>query len=506
MSQIRRKSIISSLLVYIGFVLGFINTYLFTKQGGFTQQEYGLVGIFMALASLLFSVANVGMPPFITKFFPYYKANLPAKQNDMLSIALLLSTIGYGLVTVAGVYFKDIIILKFGKNSPQLITYYYWLFPFGFGLSLYTILESYAWQLNQSVITTYLREIQFRLLSTILIVLVFVGVIHQFDVFVKLFSFTYLVIAILLITYLAKKGNIYFTTVVSKVTKKFYKKIITLVSFVFGGTVLYGISLIFDSVVIASVLPQGLAAVAVFTLGQYMANLIQAPQRGILASAMGPLSQAWKDKDLARIDNIYKQSSINQLIFATGIFCLLWLNFTDGIITFKLQTGYLQAKWVFFFVGLYRIVDMGTGLNSQIIATSIHWRFEFFTGIVLLLLTLPLTYFLTKMPTLGILGPPIASLISFSVYNAVRYWFLLHKYKLQPFTLKTLYTIIVALSSYLICYYLFSSHIGIIWMCARSSMFLLLFTIGVLQLKLSKDVLPVWNTFAKKIGVQKIFK
>jgi O-antigen/teichoic acid export membrane protein len=505
MSQIRRKSIISSLLVYIGFVLGFINTYLFTKQGGFTQQEYGLVGIFMALASLLFSVANVGMPPFITKFFPYYKANLPAKQNDMLSIALLLSTIGYGLVTVAGVYFKDIIILKFGKNSPQLITYYYWLFPFGFGLSLYTILESYAWQLNQSVITTYLREIQFRLLSTILIVLVFVGVIHQFDVFVKLFSFTYLVIAILLITYLAKKGNIHFTTTISRVTKKFYKKIIVLVSFVFGGTVLYGISLIFDSVVIASVLPQGLAAVAVFTLGQYMANLIQAPQRGILASAMGPLSQAWKDKDLARIDNIYKQSSINQLIFATGIFCLLWLNFTDGIITFKLQTGYLQAKWVFFFVGLYRIVDMGTGLNAQIIATSIHWRFEFFTGIILLLLTLPLTYFLTKMPTLGILGPPIASLISFSVYNAVRYWFLLHKYKLQPFTIKTLYTIIVALSSYLICHYLFGNHTGIIWMCARSSLFLLLFTTGVLQLKLSKDVLPVWNTIVKKTGLQKIF-
>ena len=186
-------------------------------------------------------------------------------------------------------------------------------------------------------------------------------------------------------------------------------------------------------------------------------------------------------------------------------FVLLWLNFTDGIITFKLQTGYLQAKWVFFFVGLYRIVDMGTGLNSQIIATSTHWRFEFFTGIILLLLTLPVTYFLTKMPTLGILGPPIASLISFSVYNSVRYWFLLRKYQLQPFTIKTLYTLLVATISYLICYYLFNTYTGIVCMCARSSLFLLLFSIGVVQLQLSKDVIPVWKTFAKKTGIQKLF-
>ncbi len=35
MSQIRKQSIISSVVVYIGFALGFFNIYLFTRSGGF---------------------------------------------------------------------------------------------------------------------------------------------------------------------------------------------------------------------------------------------------------------------------------------------------------------------------------------------------------------------------------------------------------------------------------------------------------------------------------------
>jgi O-antigen/teichoic acid export membrane protein len=489
-------------MVYIGFALGFVNTYLFTKEGGFSQEEYGLVGIFIAIATLMYTVANLGMPSYIYKFFPYYKDNLPAKKNDLMTWAMLVSLFGFCLVIVGGIVFKQLIIQKFGKHSPLLIHYYYWLFPFGLGLTLYSMLEAYAWQINRPIITNFLREIQFRLFTTILIVLTLLGLLTSFDWFVRLYSISYLGIAIFLFIYLYRKGEIHFTLTISKVSKKYYKKVLTLISFVFGGTLLYGISLIFDSLVIASVLPKGLASVAVFSLGQYMANLIQAPQRGIIASSMGPLSQAWKNKDLARINKIYKQSAINQLIFATAIFSLIWLNFEDGIITFHLQKNYLDAKWVFFFVGLYRIVDMGTGLNAQIISTSTLWRFEFYTGSILLLLTLPLTYFLTKS-SLEILGPPIATLISFIIYNSIRCWFLWYKYQLQPFSNKTIFTVLLTLFCYGICYFLFHQFHGFWWMTLRSICFLGLFIWGMLKLNLSTDVIPVFETLKKKIGLKK---
>ena len=79
-----------------------------------------------------------------------------------------------------------------------------------------------------------------------------------------------------------------------------------------------------------------------------------------------------------------------------AVFLLIWLNFTDGINTFGLNPIYLDAAWVFFVLGITVIIDMGTGVNSQIIVTSTYWKFELISGIVLLLIMLPLTYLLTK--------------------------------------------------------------------------------------------------------------
>src|SRR5215217_2436163 len=104
MSTIRRQSIISSFVVYFGFALGFFNTYLFTRQGGFTKEEYGLTAVFIAIAQLMFSISNVGMSAYITKFFPYYKAHVPDEKNDQLAWALLLPCLGFGIVLLIGLF------------------------------------------------------------------------------------------------------------------------------------------------------------------------------------------------------------------------------------------------------------------------------------------------------------------------------------------------------------------------------------------------------------------
>ncbi len=502
MSQIRRQSIISSLMVYVGFALGFFNTYLFTKEGGFTKEQYGLTGIFIALANLMFSFANLGMPSYIFKFYPYYQDNLEKKRNDILTWALLVSLIGFCFVVIGGIYFKDLIIFKFGKNSPEFVNYYYWIFPFGLGLTLYSILESYAWQQQKSIFTNFLREVFFRALTTILIICTFVGWLGKFDLFIKIYSLTYLITALFLLFYLVKNGNLHLTFKVSVVTKKFSKKILTLVKFIYGGTLVYAVAGVFDTILLASVSINGLAAVAVYSLAQNMASLIQAPQRGIISSSIAALSKAWKDKDQNRILNIYRQSSINQLVFAVGMFCLIWLNFEDGIFTFHLQSGYIDAKWIFFFIGLMRIVDMGTGVNAQIISTSTLWKFEFYTGIILLSLTLPMNYILTKY-YFDVMGPAIANLFSFTIYNLIRFWYLKKKFNMQPFTLKSLYTIILGIVSFYVCFYLFDSYHGFIWLLIRSTCFIGLYGCGTILLKLSSDIIPVWNSFKKRLGLNK---
>ncbi len=502
MSQIRKQSIISSMVVYIGFAIGFFNTWLFAREGGFTQAQYGLTGIFIAVANIMFSVANLGMPAYIHKFYPYYNDNLPPKKNDQLTWAIFFSLFGFSLVIIAGILFKDIVIRKYGTNAPDLVKYYYYIFPFGMGLTLFSILEAYAWQVKKSVFSNFLREVQFRVFTSILIVLSFTGILASFDLFIKIYSFTFLAIAVMLLVYLLWQKKIFFTFSVSRVSKKYFRKIIALISFVYGGSMVFTVSMVIDTIIIAAVLPNGLAMAGIYTLAQNIASLIQAPQRGIVSSSLGALSKAWKDKDMKRINRIYHSSSINQLIFSIGMFALIWLNFTDGVFTFHLQAGYIDARWVFFYIGLMRIIDMGTGVNSQIINTSTLWRFDFYTGIILLSLTLPLNYILTKY-YYGVMGPAIANLITFTIYNAIRYWFLIKKFKLQPFTSKTIYVILLGAATYYCCYFLFNGMDGFSGMVVRSTVYLMLFIAGTLILKLSPDIMPVWKTFIKKLGIKK---
>jgi O-antigen/teichoic acid export membrane protein len=497
MSNIRRQSIISSVIVYFGFALGFVNTYLFTKEGSFTETQYGLVSTFIAIANIMFSFANLGMQSYIYKFYPYYKDNLPSQKNDLIAWALITSSIGFVIVVITGFFIRDLVVQKYVTNAPDLVKYYHWLFPFGFGLTVYSVLEAYAWQEKKSVLTNFLREVLFRIFTTILIVLFFANIISTFDGFIKIYALTYLLLATVLLVYLLYTKRITFHLYVSKVTRKFYKKIITLVSFVWSGGLVYNIANVFDTLVIAAVMPNGLAFAGVYSLAQNIASLIQAPQRGIISAAIAPLSRAWKDKDMDRIRQIYQRSSINQLIFSVAMFSLLMMNFRDGIFTFDLKESYTLAIPVFLFIGIMRILDMGTGLNAQIISTSTFWRFEFFTGVILLSLALPLNYFLTK--SIGVTGPAISNLIAFTVYNAIRYFYLWKKLNMQPFSIKTLYTILLGIVTYVICYVLYNNKMGIEWITARSITFIVLFASGVVVLKLTPDLFHVMGSVKKRM-------
>jgi len=499
MSTIRRQSIISSAIVYLGFALGLLNTYLFTMQGGLTKEQYGITGTFIAFASIMFSFASMGMHAFVGKFFPYYDHHLPQKKNDQLTLALTVCCLGFLPVILFGVLFKNVLVDKIFNNSPELLRYYYWTFPFGFGYTLFMILEAYAWQKRNAVLSNFLKEVVFRLALTILIALAALGLITDFDVFIAIYAFFYLLISLYLLIYLVVKKKFFFNFSISKVTRRFKKKIVVLVSFFWSAGLVFNIASVFDTIVIAAVLPNGMAALAPFLLAQNISSLIQAPQRAVVSSAIGPLSLAWKEKDYAKINRIYHRSSINQLVFSVAMFSLIWLNFEDGIYTFRLQPAYIAAKWAFFFIGLYKIIDMGTGLNAQIIGTSNYWRFEFMTGMILLATMLPLNWALTRH--FNIVGPAISNLVGFTIYNGIRYVFLWKRFRMQPFTNKTLYTILLGAACFAVTYFLFDEQRGIEWMVLRSAVFCILFAAGTISLRLSPDVMPVWQTVKKRLGI-----
>ena len=497
MGTIRRQSIISSGIVYMGFALGALNIYLFAK--GFEPAHFGLTTLFVSIANIMYSIANLGVQAYIYKLFPYYKDNLAPEENDMMSWGLSVSIVGFAGAVLLGIVGKPLVLQKFGEHSADLVTYYYWIFPFGLGLTLYSQLEAWSLHLNKAVLATFLREVLFRVFTTALILLSLLGLLTSFDIFIKIYSFTYLLLAFVLLAILVRHRELYFPLTISRVTRKFFRKILALAGFTWGSSLVFNLSTFFALIVIAAVVPKGLESAAVYAVAAYAGSIIQAPQRTLVSVSIGPLSRAWKDKDLARINRIYHRSSINQLIFAVGIFILILINFADGVVVFKLNPIYLNALPIFLFIGLTRIVDMGTGLNGQIIGTSVRWFFDLISGLVLLILTLPLNYLLAKK--MGTIGPAVADLITFSVYNGIRCLFLYRVFNMQPFTRKTLYTLLLGIATWFICDRLFGHYQGFLWMIVRSLTFIVLFAAGVLGFRLSEDVIPIWQTLKKRLGL-----
>jgi O-antigen/teichoic acid export membrane protein len=498
MSQIRRQSIISTFIIFIGFGIGFFNNLFFTKAGWFTPDQYGLTRSFFDFSQIMVVYSFWGLSAVIYKFAPYYKAHLKEQDNDLLSWSLLVAVIGFLLFLAGGIIFKPFFERKFLANSKILVDYYYWIYPMGFSLLIFTILESYCWSIKRTIIPNFLRETALRILTSVLILL-FILKIISYDTFIKLFSGLFGVLVIILLVYLKIQNQLHFTFKVSKVTRRLKPKMVTFGLFVFAGIAISTTAALSDSLTISSKIANAQVSIGIFAFSTYISNIIQVPQRSIVAISIPVLSEAWREKKLDQISRIYKRSSINLLLIALFLFGNIWLCYEDGIQALQINPLYLQGKYVVFFFGLKLIVDMGTGVNGQIMGTSNFWRFEFLTGIILLLLIVPLNYVLiTKV---GIVGAGISNFVAYTIYNIIRLVFLWKKFRMQPFSINTLWAIVMACTAYAAVYFTTSQLHSWTGIFVKGILYSSFFVMAVWYLKLTPDSVPVLQALKKKLGI-----
>jgi O-antigen/teichoic acid export membrane protein len=497
MSGIRKQAIISSILVYIGIPFGALNTYFFVKQGAFSSDQYGLTRLFNDVAQNFYVIASLGVIPIIYKFYPYYKDNLSDEENDLLGRSFVKALIGFIIVAIACFVFEPLVIRKFTARSKLFVEYYFWVLPYAFGWLFFSLLEGYAWALQKTVLSNFLKETGVRLITTFFIVFYFLRVV-SFHEFMYLFSMLYIIIAFILLVYLIRTKKFHFTFKTSRVTKKFRKKIFAMQSLIFGGIIITTVGQTVDGMIIASLL--GLTPTAIYSLALYTANLIQIPQRSIQSISVGVLVRLWKEKNFSEIKRIYQRSSINMLLLSLFIFGNVWLNISDGLQVFHIQDQYAAGIPLLLIFGFIRIIDAGTGVNGQIIGTSNFWRFEFITGIIMLALRVPLSYIFIKQ--YGIIGSAYGDLISLTVYNYIRYEFLRRRFQMQPFTIQTIYSILIGFAAYFIAYFLFRSQFGWFAMIARSVVFSGVLIGATFIFKLTPDAMQLYDVAKKRLGIK----
>jgi O-antigen/teichoic acid export membrane protein len=177
------------------------------------------------------------------------------------------------------------------------------------------------------------------------------------------------------------------------------------------------------------------------------------------------------------------------------------MNYNDALHFLGLDTRFSTGKPVFLILGISNILDLAVGVTAVMIATSPAWRFEFYCGVILLLLSIPLNIVFTRWQ--GMQGAAIAIMITFIVYNLIRLFFIRYRFNMWPFTRKTIYALLLITGSYLVTWFLLRDIHGLPGMLLRSTLFSGFFLGGVFYFQLTPDLPQFIAVIKKKLGREK---
>jgi O-antigen/teichoic acid export membrane protein len=494
MGIIQKQGMKSSLFIMIGFVIGAFNLLVLFPLF-FTKSDQGLVRAMIDIGATLSVFCTLGTLPVVYKFYPFYNQYLGPKKNELPFITLMVNLIGFSLLLIVGWQEKDFIIRKLGK-SPELAIYFNYVYPYTFFILMFIWLEGFAWGLRKGVTTNFLKETLIRILTTVL-VLAFGFKCISLSTFILLFSGIYLVPAlILLYTLIQTKEFSLSNFKISSVTRRLKGRMISFALFVFAGQFFNLLAKTNDTFLIFGL--RGLSDTAIFAIATYVSAILEIPQRSLNSITIPILAESWKNKDMANIKNIYHKSVSNLLAIGLLLFGLIWLNI-DNLVAFlnlisnKYGGGYDELPKLIFILGLAKLIDLATGVNGQIIGTSNFWKFDFYTNLFYIVLSLPLNYFLIK--NYGLEGLAFSNLVALTLYNSIRFGFLYKKFNLQPYTWRHGTFLITSIILMLLVHQLPIINNFFLNIFIQSATFSVSFYLLVKWINPSPEVLSLFNSF-----------
>ncbi len=479
--MIRRQSLQTSAISYLGVGLGYINVVLlFPKL--FEPEQFGLTRILIAVVGVSAQFALVGLTNTIIRFFPRFKEGDEKRHHGILGWALMSGLIGTMVLALVLLVAKPWVVSEFQDKSGLFVNFYYLLFPLLLFEICTQIFASYTRALYLSVVNVLFREFFLRAATTLLILLYQFHVI-DFQLFMQLFvgQFGFMVFG--LAAYLKVVGRFSLHINRSFLTPTLRKELSGFRLFTFLSSISTLALTYIDIIMITSMM--GLEQTAFYSVGFYMAALLNIPKQALTNISLPVVSDAWQRNDTETIQTIYTKTSINQLLLGVLIFVGLWSN--QANIFQLLPEAYSGGKWVLFFAALARLADVGFGINGGIITTSKLYRFDTYSNFVLLVVTVLLNLIL--IPIYGIVGAAIATAISLLSFNVSKFIFLRVKFGLSPFSWKSLAAIVLGFASFGVASLLPNQSPSlIIDMVLRSLIVLAVFVPAALVLNLSEDL------------------
>ncbi len=440
MGIVEKQGIKGSFYSYAGTLVGFVTAALLLPRI-FSKAENGVLDLLVSWSLVFATIATLGLNNVTNRLFPYFR-DQKSRHHGFSGILFWVTLAGFLLSLILFFILRPWIIADSMEQSVLFIRYVDFVIPLTAFTAIYLVADIYYAMLMNAVKGIFLKEFLQRIFILI-VILAFVAGLFKFDGFILFYVVAISLPGVIIAAALLRDGAFTFRPDFSYISKPLAGQLVSVA--------LYGIIIAFsnimiqyiDRIMINSYL--GLEATGVYGRAFFFGTLVSIPIRAVSKISAVVVAQQWKDDDHASINRLYRDTSLNQLIFGLLIFIGIWGNITN---VFHILPGdYGEGKWVIFWIGLSNLFIMASGISGAIMTTSKYYR-----ALALFVVAFGVLVVGTNLifiPLYGIAGAALASAIAALAYGLMRFVFLWARYKMQPYTWKHAVAILIAGAAYL---------------------------------------------------------
>jgi O-antigen/teichoic acid export membrane protein len=479
MGIVQRDGFKLTVISYVGAAIGYFNKIILFPNF-LSPDQVGLANILISLALIYAQISSLGTSYITLKFFPFFR-NYGEKHNGFLFIGLLITIIGFVLFTVVFLIFKQPVIDYYDVKSKLLSDYYNYLIPLALATTFFNFFDSYLRSLYRTILSTLSFEIFLRLFITVSITFFALKLIN-FHQFVIVYILANCLPTLVIFVYIIYIKEFHLRYRISRTLKRLYKIIFVYGLFSFINNLSYLLINTIDVLLVAAML--GLGPAGIYTTVAFLTSIMQIPNRSMGKVTAPLISDCWKTRNMVLMEDIYKKVSSVNLIIGSAILIVMWVNI-DFLFTL-MPKAYASGKYVFLILSLGKLFDIYTGLNGLILVTSKKYRFDLIFTFILICSTIYFNYLL--IPIYGMIGAAIASLMTLFLYNILRLFFVLFVFKIHPFQIRPMFSILFGVIAILVTDTFIYSDYWLLNIIFKTVAGVGIYCIPVYFLKLSKDI------------------
>lgn len=410
MGIVIKQSIRGTIVNYVGIAIGFLTTF-FVLTAYLTQEEIGLSRVLIDAAILFSSFAQLGTSSSIIRFFPFFKDE-DKKHHGFFFWTLVVPLVGFLVFLIVAKLLQNTIIQTFSKNSELFVTYYRYVFPLALFMLYQGVFEANANVLMRIVVPKFVREVGVRV--GLLIAYLLYGYWHVIDLngLVIGFCITYFIAAVVDFFYLFTLGKISFKPDFSIFTKPLLKDIVFYTLFLLLNAITVNVMPMLNTFFLSA--GMGLAFTGIYAIANYIATVVEVPNRSLNAIVQPEISESFKNKDYAHAETLCKSVSLHLMLSSALIFFFIWINIDALFMLLPNGEQYEAGKSVVVILGIAKIIGSTLFVSSSALNYSKYYYWSLFFTLILTGSAILLNVLL--IPRMGMDGAAMSQLLSYTLF------------------------------------------------------------------------------------------